>query len=81
MLTLPSLALMCLFGPCFSTHCPCPPVAAANATVRLSIRKLKLYGHVEVSLVQEPQGKDLLGIWKRRKQAGRTVAFAAPRSS
>jgi len=36
---------------------------------RLSIRKLKLYGRVEVSLTRRGSGKDLLALWRRRKES------------
>ncbi|GFR50587.1 hypothetical protein Agub_g12861 [Astrephomene gubernaculifera] len=37
--------------------------------VRLSIRKLKLYGRVEVSLMRESEGRDVVAAWRRRKEA------------
>lgn len=38
--------------------------------MRLSLRKLRLYGRVEVSLLREgpPGSKDLLAVWKRKRE-------------
>jgi hypothetical protein len=38
--------------------------------VRLSLRKLRLYGRVEISLLREgpPGSKDLLAVWRRKKE-------------
>ncbi|PNW73103.1 hypothetical protein CHLRE_14g618900v5 [Chlamydomonas reinhardtii] len=48
----------------------------AQQQVRLSIRKLKLYGRVEVSLLRDSPGRDVVAAWRRRKEAA-----AAPRAA
>ncbi len=44
--------------------------AASSGVVRLSVRKLRLFGRVEISLTREgPAGaRDVLGNWRRRKE-------------
>ncbi|KAG2447529.1 hypothetical protein HYH02_007453 [Chlamydomonas schloesseri] len=51
----------------------------AQQQVRLSIRKLKLYGRVEVSLLRDSPGRDVVAAWRRRKEAA--AAAAAPRAA
>jgi len=43
----------------------------ASGSVRLSVRKLRLYGRLEVSLTREgpPGARDVLLAWRRRKEA------------
>ncbi|GIL76460.1 hypothetical protein Vretimale_5993 [Volvox reticuliferus] len=41
----------------------------SSQQVRLSIRRLKLFGRVEVSLLREPEGRDVVAAWRRRKEA------------
>ncbi|GLI64801.1 hypothetical protein VaNZ11_008207 [Volvox africanus] len=41
----------------------------SSQQVRLSIRRLKLFGRVEVSLLREPDGRDVVAAWRRRKEA------------
>ncbi|KAG2425797.1 hypothetical protein HXX76_013422 [Chlamydomonas incerta] len=48
----------------------------AQQQLRLSIRKLKLYGRVEVSLLRDSPGRDVVAAWRRRKEAA-----AAPRTA
>ncbi len=43
---------------------------------RLSVRQLRLYGRVEVSLLQEPTGRDVVAAWRRKKEAGAAGARA-----
>lgn len=40
---------------------------AASGSVRLSVRKLRLFGRLEVSLMREgpPGAKDVLAAWRR----------------
>ncbi|EFJ47596.1 hypothetical protein VOLCADRAFT_120965 [Volvox carteri f. nagariensis] len=46
--------------------------------VRLSIRRLKLYGRVEVSLLREPDGRDVVAAWRRRKEADTELVWQRP---
>lgn len=47
--------------------------AMSSSPARLSIRKLKLYGRIEVSLTRGSLGKELLALWQK-KQAGSSRA-------
>lgn len=51
-------------------------VLAAGGSVRLSLRKLKMYGRVEISLTKEQCGKDLIAYWRRKKESRMSGAVA-----